>query len=66
MTAASASLDRFVPVAEAMRVAGVESRVTLWRWENECLFPKRHKIGPRRVGYLESELRAWVEQQSAA
>ncbi len=36
------------------------SRVTLWRWENAGHMPRRRQIGPRRVGWLESELEAWL------
>jgi prophage regulatory protein len=36
------------------------SEVTLWRWEQAGTFPRARRLGPRRVGYLESEVSAWI------
>ena len=58
-------MDRFLSVAEAMEIAGVQSRATLWKWGRAGLFPKPRKTGTRKTGYLESELREWVEQRRA-
>ena len=34
---------------------------TLWRWEKSLPdFPKRIHLGPRSVGYLKSEVEAWI------
>ena len=36
-------------------------RSTLWRWEkSQPDFPKRRKLGLRAVGYLRSEVDAWI------
>lgn len=38
-----------------------KSRTTIWRDEKEGRFPKRVKIGARAVGWLRSDLEAWLE-----
>jgi prophage regulatory protein len=38
-----------------------KSRTTIWRDEKEGRFPKRVKIGARAVGWLRSDLVAWLE-----
>ena len=38
-----------------------ESRTQLWRKEREGTFPRRVRLGGNRVGYVESELDAWIE-----
>ena len=57
-------LDRFLNVRETCRIAGGITRVTLWRLERDGLFPKRHRISPNRVGWLESDLRNWIAERS--
>ena len=37
-----------------------------FRLEREGLVPKRIKLGPKRVGWLESELQAWLQERAAA
>lgn len=36
------------------------NRTTLWRWIRSGKFPRSKKIGPRRVGWLSSEIDAWL------
>lgn len=36
------------------------SYVTIWRMENASSFPKRRKLSPGRVGWLASEVDAWI------
>ena len=36
------------------------SRTTRWRLEQKDKFPKRRQLSARRVGWLESELNAWL------
>jgi prophage regulatory protein len=35
------------------------------RKENAGKFPKRVRLGPSRVAYLESEVEAWIEERLA-
>lgn len=37
------------------------SRTTIWRKEREGSFPKRVRLGSRAVGYLRSDLEAWLQ-----
>ncbi|MGO9268095.1 MAG: helix-turn-helix transcriptional regulator [Candidatus Binataceae bacterium] len=39
------------------------SRVTLWRLERSGQFPKRRKLSARAVGWLESEIQAWIAER---
>ena len=36
-------------------------RTTVWRWERDGKFPKRFKIGPNSVGWMESEVNDWLK-----
>lgn len=36
------------------------SRVTVWRMEREDRFPRRRQISANSVGWLQSEVDAWV------
>ena len=38
-------------------------RTTLWRWEQAGTFPLRRSLGPNSIGWLESEITAWVESR---
>ena len=37
----------------------------IYRKEKNGTFPKRVRIGPNRVGWVESEVAAWVQQRIA-
>lgn len=36
-------------------------RVTIWRLENEGLFPRRRQLSKNRVAYLSSEIEEWLK-----
>jgi prophage regulatory protein len=40
------------------------SGVTIWRYEQAGIFPKRRQLGPRRVGWIESEVLNWMESRT--
>lgn len=42
------------------------SRTTLWRMERENAFPRRVKIGPNSVGWLEHEVCQWIVTRQQA
>ena len=58
-------LDRVVRKPEALNRVGL-SDPTIWRMEKEGRFPKRIHLGPQSVGWLESELVAWLEKRKQA
>jgi prophage regulatory protein len=40
------------------------SAITIWRYEKAGIFPKRRQLGPRAVGWVESEVLEWMETRS--
>lgn len=57
--------NRVIGLDEVMSRTGL-SRSTIYAWMNAGLFPQRRKLGPRRVGWLESDIEAWIMQREAA
>ncbi len=57
--------DRFIRKPEIKHITGV-SESTRRRWELAGKFPLRRQIGPNTVAYLESEVLAWIDDQSPA
>ncbi|MCH9650809.1 MAG: AlpA family phage regulatory protein [Deltaproteobacteria bacterium] len=53
---------RIVRVNELSERLGV-SRVTLWRWERKGLLPRKLRLGPNTVGWLESEIEEWLSSR---
>jgi len=49
----------FMSQTEVTRVVGL-SRQELWRRRQIGQFPHPVKLGARRIGYLKSEIEAWV------
>ena len=52
--------DRFIREPEVARITGL-SRTTRWRLERAGKFPRRRRISANAVGWLASEIRAWME-----
>ena len=44
-------------VAECLHI----SETTLWRWVKAGIFPKPLRIGPNTVGFLDADVRAWLD-----
>lgn len=42
------------------------SRMHLYRLERDGLFPKRVQLGPHSVGWLESEIDAWIVSKAGS
>lgn len=61
----SAPPDRLLRTPEVCERVGV-GRTTLWRWEAEERFPRRRQVGGNVVGYLESEVNAWIASRPEA
>lgn len=38
---------------------------TIWRMEKAGLFPRRRKLSPGAVGWLESEINEWLQSRKA-
>ena len=51
--------DRILRETEVAQTTGL-ARTTRYRLEREGAFPARREIAPGRVGWLESEILAWL------
>ena len=61
------SHDRVVPYSSLKTEYGVPyTRVHLLRLEKAGKFPKRFRVGGRKVARFARELRAWLEERSAS
>ena len=40
------------------------SRSTIYKWMAEGNFPKPSKLGPRAVGWPETQIRAWIADRT--
>jgi len=52
-------VDSVLRLPEVERITG-RSSVSIWRDERAGRFPKRRRIGVRAVGWLRSEIMAWL------
>ena len=50
-----------LPLKEVITRTGGKSRTTLWRDVRAGRFPAPVKVGPNRIGWLESEIEDWQE-----
>jgi len=58
--------DRYLRFPEVKQRTGL-CRTTVWKYEHKTPpdFPVRVVLGPRMVGWLESEVNAWIERRAA-
>lgn len=57
--------DQLLDTAQVESAVGVH-RSTIRRWEREGIFPARRQIGPRRVGWLRSEVERFMASLPSA
>jgi prophage regulatory protein len=50
---------RILRLKEVVRMVGL-SRSTVWNLDREGKFPKHRKLGPRSVGWLDTEVHEWI------
>lgn len=50
---------RLLRLSEVMRLTGL-SKATIYRREKDGTFPKRRQVSAHRVGWVESEIYAWI------
>ena len=53
------SLERTLSSKQVQEITGL-SRSTIWRMENKKQFPNRVSLSAGRVGWLESQVKAWL------
>lgn len=58
-----APLDPHLSLKDVLKVAGNISRTTLYRWVASGAFPAPEKLGPRRIGWRQSDIAAWQESR---
>jgi prophage regulatory protein len=56
--------DRILREPEVKRLTGL-SRTTRWRLERKVKFPQRLQLSENAVGWLDSEIRLWIESRTA-
>jgi prophage regulatory protein len=56
------ALNKFIREPECFLITGL-SRPTRWRLERDNKFPKRHKISQNTIGWLESDIEAWINSR---
>jgi prophage regulatory protein len=56
--------DKILRKADVEQMTGLH-QVTLWRRERSGDFPQRILLGTRAVGWLESEVQAWLQKRAA-
>lgn len=57
--------NRAIRIDEVCKLTGL-GRTTIWRAVKEGRFPKPIKLGERAVGWLESDIVAWLESRRVA
>lgn len=55
--------ERIIREEECKKLTG-SSRSTRYRWERQGLFPLRKELGPNSVGWLLSEIVAWIASRN--
>lgn len=50
---------------ELQQKIGGYSRMTVWRWENAGVFPKRVRLDAGSVAWIESEVDDWIEKRAS-
>lgn len=56
---------RIIRKSELLERVGY-SDVQIWRMEKAGKFPKRVKLGPKAVGWVESEVSDWIKERMEA
>ena len=56
--------DRIISMKELL-IRVPLSRTQIWRMEKAGIFPRRIKIGARRIGYSENAIARWIEYRDS-
>jgi prophage regulatory protein len=65
VTATMTSIDQAVRILRLPEVCSVTGlgRSMIYQMESDQRFPKRVRIGTRAVGWVEGEVRAWLQKR---
>jgi prophage regulatory protein len=63
--------DPMVAMTSILRLPDVEARCavnrrTLYYWIERGMFPRPINLGPRTVGWLDSDIEAWINEKAQA
>jgi prophage regulatory protein len=53
---------KYLSESQVLAQVGI-SRATLFRWQRDGYFPMRHKLGPKRVGWSQTDVEAWFSSR---
>ena len=56
---------RIIRMADVQARTGL-SRSTIYQWVSDGSFPQPIRLGARAIGWIESEVDAWIREQIAA
>ena len=56
--------DRILRIREVTDRIGV-ARSTIYEWQSRGAFPPSIPLGERSIGWLESDVTAWIERKAA-
>ena len=54
--------NRIVTINELAKLLS-KSRVSIWRWERDCILPPAIKVSGRTLGWKESTITEWLDNQ---
>ncbi|BBF70228.1 helix-turn-helix transcriptional regulator [Sphingomonas bisphenolicum] len=55
--------DRILTLQQVRQIVP-KDKATIYRWIQQGIFPDRYRIGPGSVGWLQSEVMAWLARQT--
>jgi prophage regulatory protein len=55
-------MNKIIRQRDAIKLTGL-SRTTIWRLERAGNFPQRRRLGRNSIGWLETELRDWIDSR---
>jgi len=58
-------IDQILSTRQVMQITG-KHRVTIYRWIRAGIFPKKHDAHGHKVGWLRSDVEAWLQRDGSA
>lgn len=58
-------MTRFLRQRQVCERVGL-SPMTIWRRQKDGTFPRRVRLGPNAVGWIEAEIEAWCAERAAS
>jgi prophage regulatory protein len=61
----AAPIDQVLSTRQVVEITG-KHRVTIYRWIRAGIFPEKHESRGHKVGWLRSEIEAWLQRSPPA